>query len=57
MLLQVHDELVFEAPEKEAGETARVVAVTMEKAALPAIALSVPLVVETGVGNDWASIH
>jgi DNA polymerase-1 len=57
MLLQVHDELVFEAPEKEAQETARIVAATMEAAAMPAVALSVPLVVETGIGNDWASIH
>jgi DNA polymerase-1 len=57
MLLQVHDELVFEAPEKEAEATAKLVAATMEKAALPAVALSVPLVVETGIGNDWASIH
>jgi DNA polymerase I-like protein with 3'-5' exonuclease and polymerase domains len=29
----------------------------MEKAALPAAELSVPLVVETGIGTDWASIH
>ena len=57
MLLQVHDELVLEAPDKEAEETARIVKATMEKAALPAAELSVPLVVETGIGTDWASIH
>ncbi|MGE5539163.1 MAG: DNA polymerase I [Gemmatimonas sp.] len=57
LLLQVHDELVLEAPAKEADETARVVAATMEKAALPAVDLTVPLVVETGIGHDWASIH
>jgi DNA polymerase I len=57
MLLQVHDELVLEAPEKEAEAAARLVKATMEKAALPAIELSVPLVVETGFGDDWASIH
>ena len=57
MLLQVHDELVLEAPEKEAEATARVVKATMEKAPLPVVDLSVPLVVETGLGDDWASIH
>src|ERR1700753_1719055 len=46
MLLQVHDELVFEAPEKEAEKTCKVVAKVMEKAALPALELSVPLTVE-----------
>jgi DNA polymerase-1 len=57
MLLQVHDELVLEAPEKEAEAAAKLVKATMEKAAFPVIELSVPLVVETGVGDDWASIH
>jgi DNA polymerase-1 len=56
-LLQVHDELVLEAPDAEADETARVVKATMEKATLPAAELNVPLVVETGIGTDWASIH
>jgi DNA polymerase-1 len=57
MLLQVHDELVLEAPDAEAEDTARLVKAVMEKAALPAAELSVPLVVETGIGTDWASIH
>jgi DNA polymerase I len=57
LLLQVHDELVLEAPDAETEETARLVKATMEKAALPAAELSVPLVVETGIGTDWASIH
>ena len=57
MLLQVHDELVLEVPEKEAEATAKLIKATMEKAALPAVELSVPLVVETGLGADWASIH
>jgi DNA polymerase-1 len=57
LLLQVHDELVLEAPDAEADETARVVKATMEKATLPAAELNVPLVVETGIGTDWASIH
>jgi DNA polymerase-1 len=57
MLLQVHDELVFELPEGEAEKTAKVVREVMERATLPALELDVPLIVETGVGDDWAAIH
>ncbi len=46
MLLQVHDELIFEAPEKEVEKTQAVVKEVMERAALPAISLSVPLTVD-----------
>ncbi len=53
MLLQVHDELVFELPEGEAGETAALVKSVMEGAA----ALSVPLTVETGLARDWGAAH
>ncbi len=53
MLLQVHDELLFEAPQAEAETLAGVVRAVMEKAA----SLSVPLVVETGVGGSWAEAH
>jgi DNA polymerase-1 len=53
LLLQVHDELLFEAPEAEAPETARVVQRVMEAAAV----LAVPLVVETGIGQNWAEAH
>ncbi len=53
MLLQVHDELLFEAPEAEAEATARVAREVMERAAT----LSVPLVVETGTGRTWAAAH
>jgi DNA polymerase-1 len=53
MLLQVHDELVFEVPEAEAEETAVLVKGVMEKAA----DLSVPLVVDTGLGANWAAAH
>jgi len=45
MLLQVHDELVFEASEAEAEDTCRVAKAVMERAAEPAVALTVPLVV------------
>jgi DNA polymerase I len=53
MLLQVHDELLFEAPEDEAGRLAEVARGVMENAAV----LSVPLVVETGKGRTWAEAH
>jgi DNA polymerase-1 len=53
MLLQVHDELLFEVPEKELDKTKDVTRRIMEGAA----ALTVPLVVETGVGDNWAAAH
>jgi DNA polymerase-1 len=53
MLLSVHDELVFEAPEAEADETAAVAKRVMEGAAY----LGVPLVAEAGVGRTWAEAH
>ena len=53
MLLQVHDELLFEVPDKEIDKTKDVARKVMESAAT----LSVPLVVETGVGDNWASAH
>jgi len=53
LLLQVHDELLFEAPEQEAETLARVARTVMEGAAT----LSVPLVVETGIGRSWAEAH
>ena len=53
MLLQVHDELVFEVPEAEAEATRTLVKKVMEEAA----SLDVPLVVETGVAKSWAEAH
>ncbi len=53
MLLQVHDELLFEVPEKELDKTKDVARKIMEGAA----SLTVPLVVETGVGDNWAAAH
>ncbi|MGE3301522.1 MAG: DNA polymerase I [Hyphomonadaceae bacterium] len=57
MLLQVHDELVFEAPEAEVAEASALVKSVMEAAALPAVALSVPLTVEAKAGRTWAEAH
>jgi DNA polymerase-1 len=53
MLLQVHDELIFDVPEREVDETIAVVKRVMEGAAH----LSVPLIVDAGVGDSWAEAH
>ena len=53
LLLQVHDELLFEAPEDEVAALAALARQVMEGAAT----LSVPLVVETGAGRTWAEAH
>ncbi|MBA4011342.1 MAG: DNA polymerase I [Phenylobacterium sp.] len=57
MLLQVHDELVFEAPEAEADAAIAVIKKVMERAAEPAVALSVPLVVEARAAANWDDAH
>jgi len=57
MLLQVHDELIFEAPEKEADATASLVRGVMENAALPAVEISVPLVVDARAADNWDAAH
>jgi DNA polymerase-1 len=57
MLLQVHDELVFEAPEAEVEQAATVIREVMESANLPAVPLSVPLVVDTGWARSWDAAH
>jgi len=57
MLLQVHDELVFEAPEDEVERTEQVVKEVMEGACAPVVTLSLPLVVETGAAANWEEAH
>ena len=57
MLLQVHDELVFEAPEAEAESAIKVIKRVMEGAAEPAVALSVPLVVDARAAANWDEAH
>ena len=57
MLLQVHDELLFEAPDAEVKKTAEVVKQVMEGAALPAREISVPLIAEAGIGLNWGEAH
>ncbi len=53
LILQVHDELLFEAPDSEAEATARIAQATMQEAA----SLSVPLIAETGIGKHWGDAH
>jgi DNA polymerase I len=57
MLLQVHDELLFETPAAEIEATARLVKEVMEGACAPRFDLSVPLVVETGWATNWDRAH
>jgi len=57
MLLQVHDELVFEAPEAEADRVIELVSDVMSNAALPAVNISVPLVVEAKAALTWGQAH
>ena len=57
MLLQVHDELIFEVPEKEASAACQLVAAVMSKAALPAVDISVPLVVDARAADNWDAAH
>ena len=57
MLLQVNDELVFEAPEAEAERACAVIRGVMETAAEPAVALTVPLTVEARAAPNWDEAH
>jgi DNA polymerase-1 len=57
MLLQVHDELVFETPAEEAEATSALVQRVMAQAPTPAALLSVPLDVEAKWGTNWAKAH
>ncbi len=57
MLLQVHDELIFEVEDTEIDATVPVVANVMTKASLPAIAMQVPLKVDARAANNWDEAH
>jgi DNA polymerase-1 len=57
MLLQVHDELVFEVPDGREEEAAAVIRGVMAGAAEPSLALDVPLDVEVGWGANWGAAH
>ena len=57
MLLQVHDELIFEVDEGAVEPVIERVREVMEGAAMPAVKLDVPLVVDAGKGANWAEAH
>ena len=57
MLLQVHDELIFEAPQKECDKLIETVKSTMQSACAPRLTLSVPLLVDAQAANNWEEAH
>ncbi len=57
MLLQVHDELVFEVPDAEVERSLPVIKAVMEDAPHPAVSLSVPLQVEAHAADNWDAAH
>ena len=57
MLLQVHDELVFELPEADVAAASEVIRAVMAGAAAPMVKLDVPLGVEIGTGTSWGAAH
>ena len=57
MLLQVHDELVFEVPDDEVEATLPVVQKVMEDAPMPALSLAVPLAVDARAAHNWDEAH
>jgi len=57
MLLQVHDELVFEVAEADVAKTLKTVTKVMEGAALPAVSLKVPIHVDAKAADNWEAAH
>jgi DNA polymerase-1 len=57
MILQVHDELIFEVATESIQETIVKVKEVMENASEPVVKLKIPLVVEAGFGSSWAVAH
>ena len=57
MLLQVHDELIFEVEEQEVEATQKLVVATMENAAMPALDMKVPLKVDARAAKNWDEAH
>ena len=57
MLLQVHDELIFEVPEEQTDKAVAAITRIMEEAAAPVLSLKVPLVAEAGIADSWAEAH
>lgn len=57
MLLQVHDELVFELPEGDVEKASPIIERVMAQAALPSVKIDVPLQIEIGTGTSWDAAH
>ena len=57
MLLQVHDELVFECPKNEINYVSKLIKREMEQANLPLFPLNVPIVVDFGEADNWSEAH
>ncbi len=57
MLLQVHDELVFELPEGDVAAASKIIEAVMANAAEPLVKLDVPLGIEIGTGKSWGAAH
>jgi DNA polymerase-1 len=57
MLLQVHDELIFEAPDDEVEKAIPVIRHVMENAAMPAVSMAVPLHVDARAAHNWDEAH
>ncbi len=57
MLLQVHDELVFELPEGDVAAASQVIESVMADAAQPAVTLDIPLGIDIGTGSSWGAAH
>jgi len=57
MLLQVHDELIFETPDDEIDVAFKAIKATMESAHQPVLTLNVPITVDGGWAHSWAEAH
>ena len=57
MLMQVHDELIFETADAEVAGTLPVIQQVMENAAMPAVSLAVPLKVDARAADNWDEAH
>ena len=57
MLLQVHDELVFECPKDEISNVSNLIKKEMEQANLPLFPLNIPIVVDFGEADNWSEAH
>lgn len=57
LLLQVHDELILEAPEAQAEQTLKIVTDIMENAHKPVLDIEVPITTEGAIGDNWGEIH